>query len=612
MHYFKPLTSKFNKPKKPQVNLKEIKQFFRIFINCVVPNPEFSNQSKTKLTAPNVKVNVLTKNINTIFKWSFAEEINDIIKGKELLTLKKTEKKKKFIKIDGFDPANNAGGKDAKDCTLILCEGLSAKTYAVVGIEVGFNNKKGRDWFGIYPLRGKLLNVRNATVTNIAKNKEITDVVQALGLKYGVDYTKEKNFNILNYGKVMIMTDADYDGIHISSLIMNLFHSLFPSLLERDEAFITSMQTPIVKVFLPRKELAFYNEYNFNEFKRKNVNRSYKIKYYKGLGTSSDKEVRETFGQRVIEYIADENISKTMDKAFHSKKSDLRKTWLEEFNVNNIIIDNEEPGTSLMDFSDYLDTELIKFSIDDCKRSIPNIFDGLKESHRKILYGVFLKNLKPGGKSMKVAQLAGSVAENTNYHHGEQCLFETITKMAQDFPGSNNIPYLFPDGQFGSRLSGGKDAANARYIFTKLTKLTRLIFRPEDDVLLKYIEDDGDKVEPEFYIPILPMILINGCTAGIGTGWSCSVPCYNPLDIIKCIKIWLDNDGNIYDKKGNNILPDLIPWYRKHKGEIKKIDKTKFASYGNFIENKGKCTIDELPVNMWTDKFKNYLDDLVR
>ena len=156
-----------------------------------------------------------------------------------------------------------------------------------------------------------------------------------------------------------------------------------------------------------------------------------------------------------------------------------------------------------MYFSDYIDTELIKFSIDDCGRSIPNIFDGLKQSQRKILYATFLKNLKPGGKSMKVVQLAGFVAEKTNYHHGEQCLFETITKMAQDFPGSNNIPYLQKDGQFGSRLSGGKDAANARYIFTKLTKLTRLIFRPEDDVLLKNVLDDGDLVEPEFYLPIL-------------------------------------------------------------------------------------------------------------
>ena len=129
---------------------------------------------------------------------------------------------------------------------------------------------------------------------------------------------------------------------------------------------------------------------------------------------------------------------------------------------------------------------------------------------------------------MKVAQLAGFVAENTNYHHGEHCLFETITKMAQDFPGSNNIPYLFKDGQFGSRIIGGKDAASARYIFTRLNKIVRHIFRKEDDVILKRVVDDGDIVEPEFYMPIIPMILVNGCS-GIGTGWSCNIPQYLSL-----------------------------------------------------------------------------------
>ena len=138
-------------------------------------------------------------------------------------------------------------GKYSKDCVLILCEGLSAKTYAVSGIQEGIDGKKGRDWFGIYPLRGKLLNVRNASIKSISGNKEITDVVQALGVRHGVDYTKEEHYNKLCYGKVMIMTDSDVDGIHISSLIMNFFHYLFPTLLKRAEPFITSMQTPIVK-----------------------------------------------------------------------------------------------------------------------------------------------------------------------------------------------------------------------------------------------------------------------------------------------------------------------------------------------------------------------------
>ena len=257
-----------------------------------------------------------------------------------------------------------------------------------------------------------------------------------------------------------------------------------------------------------------------------------------------------------------------------------------------------------MSISDFINYEHIKFSIDDCGRSIPNVYDGLKESQRKILYSVFMKNLKNGGKSLKVAQLAGFVAEKSNYHHGEMCLFDTITKMAQEFPGSNNIPYFYRDGQFGSRLNGGKDAANARYIFTKLDKLTRLMFNPDDDCLLDRVIDDGEEVEPLYYMPILPTILVNGCTAGIGTGWSCSVPSYNPLDIIKNIRYWLDDD---YDTK----YEEPLPWYRGFTGKIKKLSENKFETYGSYKRDGNKVIINELPINMWTDKYKEYLEDLL-
>ena len=615
---FRPLVTKFNKPKKPQINIKDVKQFFQIFISATLVNPEFSNQSKTKLTSPNVKATVSTKTISSIMKWSVTERIAEIIKGKELLSLKKTEKgRKSFRKIVGFDPANNAGSKMSKDCTLILCEGLSAKTYAVVGIDVGFNGKRGRDWYGIYPLRGKLLNVRNASIKSISENKEITDVIQALGLHHGLDYSVDSNFNNLNYGKVMIMCDADVDGIHIASLIMNFIHCLFPSLVKRPNPFIVSMQTPIAKILGSNSKI-FYREENFRRFVKDQGDVKLKIKYYKGLGTSSDEEVRQTFGKKVIEYFPDEQADFSVDKVFNSKCADKRKTWLENYDPDYVLDIPDDERLSRMSISNFIDIDLIKFSIDDCGRSIPNVYDGLKQSHRKILYAIFLKNLRPGGKSMKVAQLAGFIAEKTNYHHGEVCLFDTITKMAQDFPGSNNVPYFEKDGQFGTRLHGGKDAANARYIFTKMTKLVRAVFPEDDDILLNFIIDDGDTVEPEFYMPILPMILVNGCTAGIGTGWSCSVPNYNPLDIVRCVKTWLNNDNSIFrdvEEDGEvqtySLLPDLTPWYNKYDGVIKKISDTRFQSFGNVTREKNKAIVNELPIGLWTEKFKDQLEDLL-
>ena len=614
---FRPIVKKLSKTKGGVTfNLGEIKRYFKIFVVVNVVNPEFESQSKHKLESP-VKAQVKKKDIDNILKWSVIE---DIIRSKEMVVLKKLERKKKtFVKIEGLDPANNEGGPLSSDCTLLLVEGLSAKTYAVQGIEVGISDKKGRDFNGIYPLRGKLLNVRNSKAASIANNNVISDIIKALNVKHDVDYTDEKNYKTLRYGKIMILTDSDCDGIHISSLIQNLFHNLFPSLLERKKPYITSMQTPIVRVFLDKKQLLFYDEREYKkyvtDFKLKNPNQKINNKYYKGLGSSSSKDIRETFGNKMIEFIKDEDTDFNMNKVFHKKETEARKEWLSNYDPNNVALkwNKDVKETVKLNISDFINTEMIKFSLDDCSRSIPSIMDGLKESHRKIIYACFLKKLKYTGKTLKVAQLAGYVAEKTAYHHGEQNLYDTITKMANEFPGSNNIPLLFRDGQFGSRLNNGKDAANARYIFTKLDCLTRLLFRQEDDILLERNVDDGTIVEPKYYVPILPTVLINGCTAAIGTGWSCSIPCYNPLDLIKSVKVWLDKDGQVLlDEDGVviSLLPELIPWYRDFNGKIEKSGESKFITRGNIRTEKKKKIVDELPIGMWTDKFKDTLDNL--
>ena len=613
---FRPIVNKFNKKGKPQVTIRDIRQFFRVFVIATVINPEFNGQDKEKLESPSVPVSVKAADINTICKWSIMDAIEDIIRAKEMVVLKKSERKKAgFIKIEGLDPANNAGTKYSPDCTLILCEGLSAKTYAVAGIEKGVYGKSGRDWFGVYPLRGKVLNVRNAAPTVIAKNAVITDLIKATGVRHDVDYRDEKNFKQLRYGKIMIMTDADVDGIHIEGLIMNFFHSLFPTLLDRESSFVVSMKTPIVRVFRPSGDLLFYDERRFREYAASQA-KNFKKKYYKGLGTTKPEDVPDTFGLKMVEYVKDEHTNTNMNKVFHKKHSDLRKDWLAEYNPNAAYSLDDKGEIIPMNITNFIDGEMIKFSHDDCKRSIPNSIDGLKESQRKILYAVKKRKLRYSGSSLKVAQLGGYVAEHSNYHHGEQNLFETITKMANEFPGSNNIPLFYRDGMFGTRLNGGKDAASPRYIFTKLDMLTHLIYRDEDDVLLNYVVDDGDTVEPKFFVPIIPMILTNGCSAGIGTGWSCNVPCYNPLDLTSAIRTWLENDGEmiIEDPEDNtmvSILPDIHPWYRGFTGQIEPDGNNRYITRGVLETEGSKITITELPIGLWTDKFKETIEEHV-
>ena len=150
-----------------------------------------------------------------------------------------------------------------------------------------------------------------------------------------------------------------------------------------------------------------------------------------------------------------------------------------------------------------------------------------------------------------MAQLAGSVAEISAYHHGEASLMGTIIGLAQNFIGSNNINLLEPHGQFGTRLLGGKDSASPRYINTKLSPLARHVFNENDDNILDYLMDDNLRIEPEWYIPILPMVLVNGAD-GIGVGWSTCVPNHNPRDIIR----------NIRGMLRGRAFSELHPWYK--------------------------------------------------
>ena len=198
----------------------------------------------------------------------------------------------------------------------------------------------------------------------------------------------------------------------------------------------------------------------------------------------------------------------------------------------NKFVDTNQKSVS---FQSFIDDEMIHFSKYDCDRSIPNMVDGLKVSQRKILFSAFKKRLH---QEIKVAQFSGYVSEHSGYHHGEQSLNGAIINMAQNFVGSNNINLLEPNGQFGTRLQGGKDHASRRYIFTRLSHITRNVFPPEDDAILKYLDDDGQMVEPVYYVPIIPMILVNGAV-GIGTGFSTKIPCYDPKTLINIVIIRL-------------------------------------------------------------------------
>jgi len=566
-----------------------------LFLRCDIENPAFDSQTKDYMNTPSSKFGskceVSDKFIEKIAKMGVMDAALQLTEVKETKAAKKSDgtKSKSVRGIPKLTDANWAGTDKSSQCMLILCEGDSAKAGILSGLV-----SEDRNTIGVYPLKGKLLNVRGESVKKIADNKEITEIKKILGLVTGKKYVDlDDVYKSLRYGKVIFMTDQDLDGSHIKGLCINLFSCEWPT-LSQIPGFIGFMNTPILKAKKGSNTLNFYNDGEFNEWKEQNDIKGWTIKYYKGLGTSIGSEFREYFENRKIvefEFNGKES-DDAIDMVFNKKRSDDRKDWLGLYD-REAYLDTNKKNVS---YEEFINRELIHFSKYDCDRNIPNLMDGLKISQRKIVFAAFKRNLKA---EIKVAQFSGYISEHSGYHHGEASLNSTIIGMAQNFVGSNNINLFMPNGQFGTRLQGGKDSASERYIFTLLNKITRTIFQQSDDNILEYLNDDGLSVEPIYYAPIIPMILVNG-SKGIGTGFSTDIMCYNPLQIID----YLEN-------KLRNIEEDVnfVPYYEGFKGDIVSIADGKFLIKGTYENiNVDSIRVTELPVGYWSEDFKELIE----
>jgi DNA topoisomerase-2 len=586
--------------KKIKVKPITIKEQLMLFLNCIIENPAFDSQTKECMNTPvskfGSKCEVSDKFIEKLAKMGVMDSAIALNEVKASKAAKKNDGKKttNIRGIPKLMDANKAGTIDSDKCILILCEGDSAKAGIVSGL-----SKEDRNWFGVFPLKGKLLNTKDISQLRINSNSEITNIKKIIGLETGKVYTKPLIKKHLRYGKVLFMTDQDLDGSHIKGLCINMFHSQWKELIKIDD-FLGFMNTPILKAKKGNKELSFYNESKYEKWKEvTNGGKGWKIKYFKGLGTSSSKEFKQYFKKKkmvTFKYQGD-TCSDSIDKVFNKHRADDRKKWLGNYDKDEVL----NSDTNNITYTDFVDKEMKHFSKYDCDRSIPNVIDGWKISTRKILYSCFKRNLT---NEIKVAQLAGYVSEHSGYHHGEMSLIKSIIGMAQEFVGSNNANVLMPNGQFGTRLMGGKDHASERYIFTALNPLTKFIFREEDKAILNYNDDDGLKVEPEYYLPIIPFALVNG-GKGIGTGFSYEGTSYNIADIIK----YMENKIN---GKQTNI--ELHPYYENFNGTVIKNygKQNKYLIKGKYkVISADTIKITELPIGTWTTDYNEFLEYLM-
>ncbi|ORX87085.1 DNA topoisomerase II [Basidiobolus meristosporus CBS 931.73] len=585
------------------IKKRQVKNQCWIFINCSIENPTFDSPTKECLTLRPSKFGskpILSNGFMTKLA-SLApvvESITNLASISEGKMLKKSDnqKKSRLSRLNNLDDANFAGTERAKDCTLILTKGDSAKALAMSGLEI-----VGRDYFGIFPLSGKVFDVRGASRKQIYENIEINNVKRILGLRYGKKYHTTQS---LRYGHLMIMTDQNHNGSHSKDLIVKFIDHFWPTLL-KNPGFLREFITPIIRVKKDPLDISFFTIPEYEAWKKCNNNGiGWSVEYHKGLGANTASDAKLYFA--ALKYYQ-ENASQAkptdhflIDLALDGAKGDGRKVWLRKFEFGICMNYN----ASRVEVSDFIAKELIFVSMNDNIHSVPSLIDGLKPGHRKVLFNCFQKKLKT-----RIKQLADYVREHCSYRHGKQSLCAIIIGLAQNFMGSNNINLLEPIGQFGTRaqarslsIEGGKDAAHVRHIHTSLADIAPFIFHPADEPLLAYLKsDDGQIIEPQWYIPIVPLLLING-GEGVGTGWSSTIPNYNPLDVIE----------NLKRKMNGRETFKMTPWYRGFKGTIIPISHDKYKVAGIIKKTSPTSVeINELPVRSWTQPFKDYLESLL-
>ena len=587
------------KKKKMDIKPAQLKDSVVFFINATIVNPAFDSQTKETLTTPATKFGSIFKSekmADYLIKIGLLEEAQAILDAKAAKDAKKTDgsKRKTLRGLPKLEDALWAGTAKSPDCTLILTEGDSAAASAIAGLAV-----VGRERWGVFPLRGKMLNVKDISQEKFNKNEELTSIKKILGLEQGKVYNTTVS---LRYGRVMIMTDQDHDGSHIKGLLMNFFHTFWPSLLVK--GFLCCLATPLLKMSKRGDIKSFYSQSEFETWREshggESATRGWTVKYYKGLGTSTAQEAREWFKDLFdMKYEWDDTSDDAICLAFSKKRADDRKEWLKTYDSRRtlaVVKGGKVP------YNRFIHDELIHFSNADNLRSLPHVMDGLKPSQRKILYCCLKRGLR---SEIKVAQLAGYVSENAAYHHGEASLNMTIVGMAQNFVGSNNVNLLFPSGQFGSRLMGGQDAAQPRYIHTYMEPMVDAMFKKEDAAILKHVDDDGEIVEPEYYQPVVPLLAINGAL-GIGTGFSTNIPPHNPSDVLALLR------DRLYLRRDTLAGLVLQPWWYGFKGTMHRTADSTWQTKGlaTWDDAKHTITVTELPVGTWTKDYKAYLDTL--
>lgn len=580
------------------VRPQQLKDSLLLVVNLNINNPSFTSQTKERLDTPIDKYGFKYANISATLAKQL--EKSDVIN--DMMAIVQADENKQVVKsIQQTKRQKHSIPKYQKAlksrANLYITEGDSAMAMALSGFSI-----IGRDHNGVFPLRGKLLNVFGMKAKNALEHKEIMHLTQILELEPNKIYD-ESNTKNLPYRHIVIFTDQDTDGSHIMGLVLTFLREFFPSILKLWPNFVQRFATHIVKAKIGHEQKSFFS---LQEYKKWCGDRKPShVKYYKGLGTSTDEEAREYF-QNIHQHLTEVEYTGTNSEDairtfFDPSKSNTRKTILQSIDEESSVNYEKDKTT----FEEFCYNELIHHCAADNIRSIANAIDGFKPSQRKIIH---VARNRPAGE-LKVSSLAANTTDQAAYHHGEASLIAAIMSMAQTHIGTNNIAYLKKNGQFGSRLTKRDEGLAApRYVFTEISTIANLMFRPEDNPILEYAHDDGMQIEPKFFVPIIANVLVNGCE-GIGTGYRTYVSNYNPLDVIAATRAYI---------AGENVT-ELTPFYSGFTGTTTQEDAS-FIFHGSYRIDGTTLIIEELPPKVWANHYfenlqkhmPNYVTDCIQ
>ena len=553
-----------------------LKAHTALLVVATVNAPTFSSQTKERCDGWSRAGTTLWKPSDKFVNNIVGSKIfSDALDAEKEKTRKKVAKatdgtRTRSVDVPKLRDATDAGTKDSKSCCLLVTEGDSALSFAVAGLGV-WGNKR----FGAWPLRGCPINPREEKIDKVAKNEEFCNLKKILGLKDGVDSVQG-----LRYGKVILLTDSDQDGSHIRGLVLNILHTFWPNIAK--SGFVQVLPTPLVVATKGKSTFRFVCTADFDAWVTSNP--GYTVSYYKGLGSWTSAGARDIFKNgKPVSFVDSPDADDAMNMAFSKLKVEERKRCIEQATAAPpaaIKYDATVPiGT-------FIKNEVIgSYSVYSVHRALPSVCDGMRICARKIVHTAERKNISSLARKMKVAQLAAATAAETMYLHGEQSLNDGVITLAQSFAGKNNCPLLAEDGFFGSRLQAGADKASPRYIHTYLTPFARAVLCKDDAAILSHRSEEGQRVEPVAFAPVLPLLLLNGAVA-IATGFSCTVPSYNPGEVLRNVRAFLQGEA----------FALMAPWYRGFAGTVEAAGEGRWRVQGVFVRNGDEFTVTEVPV----------------